>query len=226
MEPMYGHAAQPMTVAQASVPERMAFLRKVYGLLSLSIFLAATASWMTLSNTAFLETVIANSFLFLILYIATFIFVMVARNKETLGLVALFSFTIASGVVLTPTLLMYTGATITNALFLTGITFAGLTLYALRSKKDFSFLGGMLTVSLIVLIIGGLLNAFIFKSAAISFMYSAAGVLIFSGFILYDTSNIMRRYPTDAYISATLALYLDILNLFLMLLHLLGGSRD
>ena len=87
-------------------------------------------------------------------------------------------------------------------------------------------MGGMLTTALIVMIIGGLLNVFLFKSPAFSFLYSAAGVLIFSGFIIYDTFNIMNRYPTDEYIAATLSLYLDILNLFLMLLHLLGGSRD
>ena len=87
-------------------------------------------------------------------------------------------------------------------------------------------MGGMLTTGLVVLIIGGLLNTFIFKSSGISFLYSAAGVFLFSGFIIYDTFNILKRYPTDEYISATLSLYLDILNLFLMLLHLLGGSRD
>ncbi len=87
-------------------------------------------------------------------------------------------------------------------------------------------MGGMLTTGLVIMIVGGLLNAFLFKSPAINFLYSAGGVFLFSGFIIYDTFNILNRYPTDEYISATLSLYLDILNLFLLLLRLLGGSRD
>lgn len=218
--------ASPIPAAQVSVPERMAFLRKVYGLLSISVFLAAAASWFTLQNEALLTVVYSNMLVFFILEIAVIFFAFWARKRETLGLVALFSFTALTGVTTAPVLLAYTGATITNAAFLTGITFAGLSFYTIRSKRDFSFMGGMLTVGLIVLIVGGLLNAFLFKSSAFSFIYSAAGVFIFSGFIIYDTFNILNRYPTDEYISATLSLYLDILNLFLMLLHLLGFSRD
>ncbi len=65
-----------------------------------------------------------------------------------------------------------------------------------------------------------LLNLFFFQSSALAFGVSVAGVLLFSGFILYDTSNIMRRYPRSEYIAATLALYLDILNLFWFLLRI------
>jgi modulator of FtsH protease len=67
---------------------------------------------------------------------------------------------------------------------------------------------------------------FLFQSPMMHFMMSGVGVILFSGFILYDTSNIMRNYATDEYISATLALYLDILNLFTALLSILGLSRD
>ncbi len=218
--------AQPVPASQVSVQERMAFLRKVYGLLSISVLMAAAASWMTLSNETFLQTVAANYIVFIIFEFAAIFFAFWARKKENLGLIALFTFTLLTGITTAPILLVYTGATVTNAAFLTGITFAGLSFYTIRSKKDFSFMGGMLTTGLIILIIGGLLNAFLFKSSAFSFLYSAAGVFIFSGFIIYDTFNILNRYPTDEYIAATLSLYLDILNLFLMLLHLLGGSRD
>jgi len=218
--------AQPIPAAQVSVPERLAFIRKVYGLLSISIFMAVIASWMTLSNEAFLMRIAYNPIISLVLFFGAFAFVYIAKNKETLGLVALFTFAIVSGIVITPTLLRYTGATVIQAGLLTGLIFIGLSLYTIVSKKDFSFLGGMLTVGLFVMIIGGLLNVFIFRSPAVSFLYSAVGVFIFSGFILYDTSNILKRYPTNMYITATLSLYLDILNLFLMLLHLLGGSRD
>lgn len=218
--------SQPVTAASAPLAERMAFLKKVYGLLSLSVLLAAGASWLTIRNQAFLETVQRNYLIFIVLEFAVIFFALWARKKETMGIVALFSFTILTGITTGPVLLVYSGQTVTNAAFLTGIIFAGLSLYTITSKRDFSFLGGMLTTGLIILIVGGLLNAFIFRSTAGSFLFSAVGVFLFSGFIIYDTFNILKRYPTDEYISATLSLYLDILNLFLILLHLLGGSRD
>ena len=218
--------AGSIPVSQVSVPERLAFIRKVYGLLAISIIMAATASWMTLNNEAFFATVTNNYLLFIVAEFAAIFFTFWARKKENLGLIALFTFTVLTGITTAPILLRYTGDTVTNALFLTGITFVGLSFYTIRSKKDFSFMGGMLTTGLIILIVGGLLNAFVFKSPAFSFLYSAGGVFLFSGFIIYDTFNILNRYPTDEYISATLSLYLDILNLFLMLLHLLGGSKD
>ncbi|MBU2644197.1 Bax inhibitor-1 family protein [bacterium] len=217
---------QAIPAAAAPLEERMAFLKKVYGLLSISVLMAAGASWMTMQNEAFLRVVYNNYILFIVLEFAAIFFAMWARKKETMGLVALFSFTILTGVTTAPVLLVYSGSTVTQALLLTGLIFAGLSFYTIVSKRDFSFMGGMLTTGLIVLVVGGLLNMFIFKSSGISFLYSAAGVFLFSGFIIYDTFNILKRYPTDEYISATLSLYLDILNLFLMLLHLLGGSRD
>ncbi len=217
---------QPVPAAAAPLAERMAFLKKVYGLLSISILMAAGASWMTINNEAFLSTVANNYILFIIVEFAAIFFTFWARKKETLGLIALFSFTMLTGMTTAPILLVYSGKVVTNAAFLTALIFAGLSFYTIVSKRDFSFLGGMLTTGLIILIVGGLLNAFVFKSSAGSFLYSAAGVFLFSGFILYDTSNILKRYPTDEYITATLALYLDVLNLFLMLLHLLGLSRD
>ncbi len=217
---------ETIPAAVAPLEERMAFLKKVYGLLAISVFLAAGASWTTLNNEPFLRVVAGNYFLFIILEFAAIFFAMWARKKETMGLVALFSFTILTGITTAPVLLMYEISTVTNAAFLTGLIFVGLSFYTIVSKRDFSFMGGMLTTGLIVLIVGGLLNVFIFKSSGISFLYSAAGVFLFSGFIIYDTFNILKRYPTDEYISATLSLYLDILNIFLLLLHLLGGSRD
>lgn len=219
-QPQYKVAA-----IDSSLTERLAFLKKVYGLLAISVFTAAGASYMTLTTPSFLQMVARNQFIFLALFIGTFFFAQWARKKEGMATVALFSFTIISGITVTPSV-YYFGDVVVEALVLSGITFAALSFYAITTKKDLSFLGGMLTTALIVMIVGGLLNMFFFQSSAISFAYSAIGVVVFSGFILYDTQNILRNYPTDEYISATLSLYLDVLNLFLMLLRILGGSRD
>ncbi|MCZ6647444.1 MAG: Bax inhibitor-1 family protein, partial [SAR324 cluster bacterium] len=113
-----------------------------------------------------------------------------------------------------------------EALVLTLLIFGSLTLYVMLSKKDFSYLGSFLIMGLVLIIGGSLLNAFVFQSELGRFVISAGGVLLFSGYILYDTSNILRHYDVEDYTSATLALYLDILNLFLFILMLLGGNRD
>ena len=141
-------------------------------------------------------------------------------------MIALFSFTTVSGLTLGPLLYTVGPSIATQAFALTAITFGGLTMYVVFSKKDFSFMSGFLMVGLITVVIGSLLNMFLFQSPMMHFMMSGVGVILFSGFILYDTSNIMRNYATDEYISATLALYLDILNLFTALLSILGLSRD
>ena len=87
-------------------------------------------------------------------------------------------------------------------------------------------MSGFLMTGLIVLVVGGLLNMFFIQSGMMHFVMSGASVLLFSGFILYDTSNIMRYYATDEHVSATLALYLDVLNLFIALLSILGIMSD
>ena len=93
-----------VSAAAAPLAERMAFLKKVYGLLSISVFLAAIASWYTVSNLNFLTVVRDHLILFFVLEIATVFFALWARKKETLGLVALFTFTILTGVSIISTL--------------------------------------------------------------------------------------------------------------------------
>ena len=98
-------------------------------------------------------------------------------------------------------------------------------MYVIFSKRDFSFMQGFLLTGLMVVVFGALINMF-FASPMAHFMISGASVLLFSGFILYDTSNVLRNYGTDEHVSATLALYLDILNLFIALLSILGIARS
>ena len=212
------------TAAYAPPAERMAFLRKIYALLSLSIFVAAGVAFTVTTDEAMFSMVTNNYILFIVLEIVAIIVCFAAKKKQNLALFALFAFTALTGATISPVLMRYTGGTITQAASLTGIIFVGLSMYTINSKKDFSFMGGMLVTVLLVVIVGSLMNVFIFQSSLMSFGISSVAVILFSGFIVYDTSNIIRHYPTDEYISATLALYLDILNLFLHLLRLLGSD--
>ena len=210
--------------AAVSLDERLIFLKKVYTLLAASLGTAAIGAY--LGTGPLLMVVAPNLMLLFLLEIGLIFFAQFARHKPGLNMVALFSFTTVSGLTLGP-LLYRVGPTVaTQAFALTALTFVGLSLYVVYSKKDFSFMGGFLMVGLITVLVGGLLNMFFFQSPMMHFAMSGVGVFLFSGFILYDTSNILRNYGTDEYISATLALYLDVLNLFTSLLSLLGLANN
>ena len=210
-------------VASVSTTERLVFIKKVYSLLALSMVTAAVGAY--LGSGPLLLLVAPNLMLFFILEFALIIFASFVSRKPGLNMLALFSFTTISGLTLGPLLYRVGPSIAMEAFALTAITFASLTLYVVFSKKDFSFMSGFLMTGLIVVIAGGILNIFI-GSPIMHFVMSGASVLLFSGFILYDTSNVLRYYGTDEHVSATLALYLDVLNLFIALLSILGIMSD
>ena len=210
--------------ASVSTTDRLTFIKKVYSLLAMSMGTAAVGAY--LGSGPLLLLVAPNMMLFFILQFALIIFASFASRRPGLNMVALFSFTTVSGLTLGPLLYQVGPYIAAEAFVLTAITFAGLSLYVVYSKKDFSFMSGFLMTGLIVVIVGGLLNMFFIQSGMMHFVMSGASVLLFSGFILYDTSNILRYYGTDEYVSATLALYLDLLNLFIALLSILGIMSD
>ena len=210
--------------ASVTTKDRLVFIKKVYSLLAMSMGTAAIGAY--LGSGPLLLLVAPNMMLFFILQIALIFFASFAARKPGLNMVALFSFTTVSGLTLGPLLYQVGPSIAAEAFALTAITFAGLSMYVVYSKKDFSFMSGFLMTGLIVLVVGGLLNMFFIQSGMMHFVMSGASVLLFSGFILYDTSNIMRYYGTDEYVSATLALYLDVLNLFIALLSILGIMGD
>lgn len=207
------------SAGNASVEVRMAFLRKVYSLLALSLLSATIGAYLgrSIDPGLMLPLIIGQ--------IGVLIFAMAVQRKPVWNLVALFGFTTLSGLTLGPVMNVYNADVIQDALVLTTLVFGGLTGYVLTSKKDFSFLSGFLFTGLLIIIGGSLLNMFFFKNSAMEFIISGGGVILFSGFILYDTSNILHRYDPRDYTSATLSLYLDVINLFLFILRLLGGRN-
>lgn len=155
-----------------------------------------------------------------------------ANRNSTLGVVLLLALTFFMGMMLGPILQMAlhlrNGAQLVGmAAGGTGIIFLTLAGIATTSKKDFSFLGNFLMVGIILLIVASLANMF-FQIPAMQLALSGVAVLLFSGFILYDVSRIVNGGETN-YVMATLAIYLDIYNLFVNLLQLLMalmGERD
>ena len=155
--------SQAIPVIQAGVSDRMAFIKKVYSLLGLSLLTGILASVFTLSNVGFLDTVNQNYWFFVIAEIGVLLLCFWKRKTATLGFVLLFTFTILSGITVSPLIYVYK-AVAGQAALLTVVAFCGLTAYVFVSKKDFSFLGGMLTVGIVLMVVGGLLNAIFIKS--------------------------------------------------------------
>jgi modulator of FtsH protease len=145
------------------------------------------------------------------------------------GLVSVFALTGFMGYTLGPIVSHYLGLpnggqTVMMAMAGTGAIFLGLSGYALTTRKDFSFMGGFLTVGILLAFLAGLAAIF-FEIPALSLTVSAAFVLLMSGLILYETSHIIHGGETN-YVMATVTLFISIFNLFTSLLHLLGFSNN
>ncbi len=211
-----------LPVNQATLQDRSDFVSKVYTMLGISLLICSAGAYygMSMPMGLYFPMVIVE---FILLFACMFL-----QRSYPLNIVLLFLFTFISGITIGPVLTAYVlhgvGGVIPTAVAATAVTFGALSLYVNVSKKDFSFLQGYLFVGLIGLILMGLLG-FFFHLPINNTIYSCIGVVIFSGFVLVDTSNLIRRYDNDQYVAATLGLYLDILNLFLFILSLLGGSR-
>ncbi|MFT6692399.1 MAG: modulator of FtsH protease [Colwellia sp.] len=215
-----------VNASRSSAVEINKVLRNTYMLLSMTLaFSAATAA---ISMAMGLSQMAA-----LIMMLVSFglLFVVNKNADKASGIFWIFAFTGLMGASLGPMLNYYAampnGASlIMQALGGTALIFFALSGYALTSKKDFSFMGGFLMVGLIVAVIAMVANIF-FQIPALSLAISAAIIMIMSGLILYDTSRIIHGGETN-YIRATVSLYLNIYNIFVHLLSLLGvlGSDD
>lgn len=197
-------------------------LRNTYFLLSLTLLFSAFVTWIAMVTNApypgiLLSLVGIFGLMFLTMYL---------RNSPW-GLLSVFAFTGFIGYTMGPMLNAFisqyaNGAQlIMTALGGTGVIFFALSGYVLTTRKDFSFLSGFLFVGVIVAVVAIIANIFL-KIPALQLAISAALVIIFSGFIMFDTSRIINNGERN-YIMATIALYLDIVNLFQNLLILLGG---
>lgn len=201
-------------------------LRNTYMLLSLTLaFSAVTAGAAMALNLGH-----GASLIMLLGALALVWLVLPRTANSSAGIWVVFAFTGLMGASLGPTLNYYLamangGTIVMQALGSTALVFLSLSGYVLATGKDFSFMRGFLItglIALLVIMLGSIvLSLFGVQITGLSLAISGAAVLLFSGFILYDTSRIINGGETN-YIMATTALYLDIYNLFIHLLHILG----
>jgi len=221
-----------------------AYMLRVYNYMLLGLALTGATAWFTSLDTPFRAlffTFSARGYSMSPLgWVALF---------APLGLVMLLSFRIRQmsfsavqttfwvyaalmGIGLTPILLLYTGASVAQVFFVTSATFGAMSLWGYTTKRDLTGLGSFLFMGLIGIIIASLVNIFL-QSGMMSWVISVLGVVIFTGLTAYDTQKIKEGYyvGNDGTVTGknaimgALTLYLDFINLFLMLLRLMGDRR-
>jgi len=164
-----------------------------------------------------------------------FVFYLSARiNKMSVSSaqITFWIFSAIMGLSLASIFIVYTQASIARVFFISSGTFAAMSLYGYTTKKDLTKLGGFLFMGLIGIIIASLVNLF-FQSSALHFAISVIGVLVFVGLTAYDTQSIKNMYYAGdsesvggkKALMGALRLYLDFINLFIMLLRLFGQRR-
>jgi modulator of FtsH protease len=226
---------------------RAALLKRVYGLLTASVLFSAIGAMVALyagtsaSQVAVGSVVVPplvyfmmkNWWVGLILMLGSVWGASAVRMRPGVNIAALFGMATIVGVVIAPSIFIaqlsasagtaVTGAPVRDAFVLALAGFSGLSTYAIVSKRDFSFLGGALTMGLFVVIGASILSWFV-GGFQFHMAIASVSVLLFGGFVLYDTSRLLRVGERDP-VGMTIALYLDFVNLFLALLRILGGRR-
>ncbi|MGH8476918.1 MAG: Bax inhibitor-1/YccA family protein [Methylococcales bacterium] len=209
--------------SDVSILETNKVLKNTYLLLSMTLlFSAATAGLAMVMNLPPF-----SPFLTLVGYFGL-LFLTSKFSNSGLGILFIFALTGFMGLTLGPIIGLYLtvfsngSQLVMTALGGTGVIFLGLSGYALTSRKDFSFLGGFLMVGILVAFLAGIVALFVPSMPGLSLAVSAMFILLMSGMILYQTSEIMNGGETN-YILATITLYVSIYNLFVSLLHILGA---
>jgi len=212
-----------------------AFVKRTYQLLAGSLIAGAVGAYVGMGFVGNMVNYATGSLTFtywgaVILEFILLFGIYAAKNKTPLNLVLLFAFTFMTGFTLAPTLAMFVAANmgyvIGEAFGLTAVAFAALTIFAMNTKRDFTTIGKILFITLIIMIVAGIANIFL-HLPLLQLAIASVGAVLFSFFILYDTQNIIRGNVSSE-IEAAVALYLDFLNLFISLLQILGflNSED
>jgi len=223
---MYDNQTTSISRGRESVLSTNKVLRNTYLLLSTTMIFSGIMAAISMAMNVSPMVSLMCSFG----AIALIWFVLPRTANSSAGLITVFAFTGLLGFGLGPTLNYYLqltngGQIVMTALGGTGMIFLGLSAYALTTRRDFSFLGGFLFVGFLVILGAALLNIFL-AIPALHLAVSAGIIMVMSGFILFDTSRIIHGGERN-YLMATVALYLDIYNIFISLLQILGMfSRD
>ena len=223
------YRSAPRTLGVRTGVERATLVRRTYALVFASILVTILGAGFAVTQPALFAAVGRHPFITFICALVPLW--MALRNHRSFprNLAYTFLFTFVEGIWLSPLLVMYDRmqpGILGQAGLLTMSTFGALSLYAIFSRRDFSAWGGFFTIGLWVLIATSLLNLF-FRNPTASLWLAAGTIFVFGGLLVFDTWRIVRSgtYGEDDYVPAAVQIYLDLLNIFLAILHLLGGNR-
>jgi uncharacterized protein len=217
------------------------FVRSVYNWMGIGLALTGFMAFYVASSPTMIRLIFGNPIIFFILILAELGMVfaisgMVNRMSAGTATSLFVIYSALNGVTLSFIFLAYTRTSIISTFFICAGTFIGCSIYGWATKKDLTSLGGFLMMGLIGIIIASVVNIFI-QSSAMSIIISYIGVFIFVGLTAYDTQKIKNMAMTQpagldnavvrkGAILGALSLYLDFINLFLMLLRIFGQTRE
>jgi modulator of FtsH protease len=209
--------------------ERASLVRRTYGLVFASILVTVLGAAFAFTQDALMGAVLAHPFITMICMFAPLVMAQRSARVFPKNIIFTFLFTFIEGIYIAPFLLLANRnapGVVGQAAALTFAAFGVLTLYALVSRRDFSAWGSFFMVGVMVLFVAILINAFV-GTALGGLWIAAIGVMIFAGLLVFDTWRILRsgQYGQDDYVLAAVTIYIDLLNMFLFILSLLGG-RD
>jgi len=210
-------------------------IRQVYAWMGLGLAITAIMSLVMVSSPVLLKAIVTNRPLFYGLMIGELALVFtlsaaVNRLSNTVATLLFLGYSLLNGVTLSIIFLVYTAESIGSTFVVTAAMFGAMSVYGYVTKKDLTSWGSFLFMGLIGVVIASVVNIFL-RSDSVSWVVSAIGVIVFTGLTAYDTWKLKElaaaghegRKPA---ILGALTLYLDFINLFLMLLRFMGGRRD
>lgn len=253
-QPRRESPGMPVLETRLDVSSALPFLRRVYALFTGGVFLAVAGALVALyagepvmvdvgrgaplALAPILAFGLEHWLLMTGAFFVAFLVAQLARRVRGLNVVALFGYTFVTGLYLAPSIFLAQFAAsgglgggtldaspVRDAFLLTAGAFVGLSGYVLVSRRDFSYLGAALSMGMWV-VLGAMLLGFFFHSAVLQLAIASVGVLLFGGYILYDTSRMLRGRVGDDAVGAALGLFLDVVNLFLFLLRIFSSRRS
>lgn len=223
---------------EEATAELQRFIVIVYGWMSLALFVTGLVAIWTASNPDLIKIIIGNSFVFIALIVTEFILVaylvgwIMKMSSQTATFIFIL-YSILNGLTLSVIFLAFTKESLASTFFVTAGTFAIMSIYGYFTKTDLTRLGNLFLMGLIGLILATILNMF-YQNETLYWITTYLGILIFVGLIAYDTQKIKKIHimgyegtdeeKKEAIIGA-LSLYLDFINLFLMILRLMGRRK-
>lgn len=234
----YDSIVRPGSGSKADVDQGLrAYMLKIYNYMTLGLGITGVIAYFVASNEQLLSVIVGNPVMFwglflaqigAVIYLSARAIQMPTRRAQ----LVFFAYAAISGLTFSSIFAAYTFESIARVFFITAGTFGAMSLYGYSTKRDLTGLGSFLIMGLIGVVIASVVNLFV-QSSALLFITSVIGVLVFVGLTAYDTQKLKLMYyhvghtekAENFAVVGALTLYLDFINLFIMLMNLLGDRR-